>query len=242
MRFVILVKFLVLYARKIVVVSRLQTLGGGAAAQVHKENVHDCRADHKERAHCASHFQRRFFCDKLVGKIYESCKKHGEKHDNEVVPKVFPETFRTPYEEKHEQSANANHIGNPHIESDVAFCEHACKNEYARNDCEYVGLTYDDDFFAVDFELAACVSAIKNGVAHLDLHFYVVAVDSAAGAYRDNSCKLGFFFCRAGKNDSACCFLICFDCLDDNLVKQWFYCHIMPPMSSLSLVFSSLSD
>lgn len=77
-------------ACKIVVVSRLQTLNGWTAAQVHEENVHYRRAYHKERAYRASDFESGFLCDKLVGHINQRGKQHGEEHKHQIVPKVLP--------------------------------------------------------------------------------------------------------------------------------------------------------
>ena len=126
-------------ACKIVVVSRLQTLNGWTAAQVHKENVHYRRAYHKERAYRTSDFESGFLCDKLVGHINQRGKQHGEEHKHQIVPKVFAEALRAPDEKEHEKPAYAHHIGNPHIQSDVALCKHARKYKYARNYCQNVG-------------------------------------------------------------------------------------------------------
>ena len=117
----------------------LQTFCCRTATQIHKEYVHDSRANHKERAHRTRNAQRFLFVYKAVGNVYERGKKYGEEHQYEVVPKVLSKTFRAPNEEEYEEPADTHHIGNPHIEPDVLFDEHSCKNQHARHDCKYVG-------------------------------------------------------------------------------------------------------
>ena len=63
-----------------------------------------------------------------------------EEDTNDIVKKFYINALANyKNEEEYEEPADTHHIGNPHIEPDVLFDEHSCKNQHARHDCKYVG-------------------------------------------------------------------------------------------------------
>ena len=81
-------------------------------------------------------------------------------------------------------------------------------------DGQYVALTHDKIFRAIEFYLGAAVFTIEHGVAGFEHHGFVLR----AVAYGDDFTLEGLLFCRVGDDDATDGFFFCGSGLDEHAV------------------------
>ena len=96
------------------------------------------------------------------------------------------------------------------------------------DDCQDVGLLYDDQLLAFDLDLCAGKLVGDDLIADLDFHGSLLLTGAQAGAYSDDDGELGLLLSGACQNDAAlgCLFGFCHLENDSVLQRYEFHCVI----------------